>query len=65
MVVKSDIIQSHENGGFQIICLDTLSKSLKITLVCRFYDNACISGWKHFVIDTLPDVLHITDLGYV
>ena len=47
-----------------MICLDTFSKSLKITWVRRFYDNACNSGWKHFVIDTLPDVLHITNFGY-
>ena len=47
-----------------MICLDTFSKSLKITSVRRFYNNACNSGWKHFVIDTLPDVLHITDIGY-
>ena len=45
-----------------MICLDTFPKSLKITWVRRFYDNACKSGWKHFVIDTLPDVLHITNI---
>ena len=47
-----------------MICLDTFPKSLKITWLRRFYDNACKSGWKHFVIDTLPDVLHITNFGY-
>ena len=30
-VAKSDGIQSYENRGFQMICLDTFSKSLKIT----------------------------------
>ena len=47
-----------------MICLDTFSKSLKITWVRRFYDNACKSGWVHFAIDSLPDVLHITVFGY-
>ena len=47
-----------------MICLDTFPKSLKITWVRRFYDNECYSGWKNFVIDTLPDVLHITNFGY-
>ena len=47
-----------------MICLYTFSKSLKITWVRRFYNNTCYSGWKHFVIETLPDVLHITDFGY-
>ena len=47
-----------------MICLDTFSKSLKITWIRRFYDNACNSVLKHFVIDTLPDVLHKTDFDY-
>lgn len=43
-VAKGNLIQSYGNGGFQKICLETFSKSLKITWVCRFYDNARISG---------------------
>ena len=37
---------------------------IKCSLRQLTYDNACNSGLKHFVIDTLPDVLHITDFGY-
>ena len=46
-----------------MICLNTFSKSLKITWVHRFYDNACKSGLKHFIINTLPEYLQITDCG--
>ena len=60
-VAKSDIIQNYDIGGFQMICLDTFSKSLKIAWVPRFYDNA---EWKHVIIDTLPDASQKTDFRY-
>lgn len=62
-VAKSSIIQSYEKGGLRMICLDSFCKSLKITWIRRFFNDACQSSWKDLIISTFPNILNMTIVG--
>jgi hypothetical protein len=53
-VAKNDIIQSFENGGLRMICLESYCKSLKIIWIRRFMSESCLSSWKELLTSIFP-----------
>lgn len=46
-----------------MLWIDSFCKSLKITWIRRFFNDACQSSWKDFLISIFPNVLNMTIVG--